>query len=132
MNAPNKFMVEMPLLVSAATAAAAGYYWAFEFFMMLDDAPLCGMEGLAWIFIWFVWGISLVLKLLLVRFFGYKRAYAYAPVIAQAAVSTAGVWAYTYPCFSAPFGCIFAYTAAILGITETSLALICAVKAEDK
>lgn len=85
-----RFAAEMLLLVSATVAALACDYWALGY-IEIPAQSRCGLESIAWIFIWIASGLSLVLKFLLSRFFGYKKFYPAVGVVLTSAVYAAAL-----------------------------------------
>lgn len=85
-----RFAAEMLLLVSATVAALACDYWALGY-IEIPAQSRCGLESIAWIFIWIASGLSLVLKFLLSRFFGYTKFYPAVGVVLTLAVYAAAL-----------------------------------------
>lgn len=85
-----RFAAEMLLLVSATVAALACDYWALGY-IEIPAQSRCGLESIAWIFIWIASGLSLVLKFLLARFFKYAKLYPAVGILLTLAVYAAAL-----------------------------------------
>lgn len=85
-----RFAAEMLLLVSATVAALACDYWALGY-IEIPAQSRCGLESIAWIFIWIASGLSLALKFLLARFFKYAKLYPAVGILLTLAVYAAAL-----------------------------------------